>query len=94
VQPSILTISCAAGNDYHHPHPRVVSLLKQRSQSIRLYRTDLEGTITAVSDGKKISVTSEQEVASNRLYLTGDEVAGKQSGSESSKKKAAGRGSD
>lgn len=93
VQPSIVTISCAPGNDYHHPHPRVVSLLKQRSQSIRLHRTDLEGTITAVSDGKKISVTSEQEVASNRRYLTGDEVAGKQQG-ETSKRKAAGRGSD
>lgn len=94
VRPSIVTISCAVGNDYHHPHPRVVSLLKQRSQSIHLYRTDLEGTITAVSDGKKISVTSEQEVASNRLYMTGDEVAGKQPAGESGKKKATGRSSD
>jgi len=24
VRPSIVTISCAAGNDYHHPHPRVM----------------------------------------------------------------------
>jgi len=93
VRPKFVTISCAAGNDYHHPHPRVVNLLKERSKSIQLFRTDLEGTITALSDGKKITVTSEQEVASNRLYLTGDEVAGRRSDS-ASKRKAAGRGSD
>lgn len=93
VRPTVITISCAAGNDYHHPHPRVVNLLRGRSQSIRLYRTDIGGTITAVSDGKSISVTSEQEVAASRLYQTGDEVAGKSS-RESSKRKAAVRGSD
>lgn len=93
VRPTFVTISCAAGNDYHHPHPRVVNLLKERSRSVQLFRTDLEGMITAVSDGKKITVKSEQEVASNRLYLTGDEVAGRRS-EESGKKKAAGRGAD
>jgi beta-lactamase superfamily II metal-dependent hydrolase len=76
VQPSIVTISCAAGNEYHHPYPQVVHLLGGVADRVRLFRTDLEGTITAVCDGNSIEVTTEKQVAQDRLYLTGDEVAG------------------
>jgi len=76
VKPAILIISCAAGNDYHHPHPKVMRMLEQDRDRIKLYRTDLEGTITAVCDGHQIEMSSEKEVAGDRLYLTGDEVAG------------------
>ena len=76
VQPSIFTISCAAGNDYHHPHPKVVDLL-ERNQQIKPYRTDLQGTITAVCDGNSIEMSTEKQVSADKLYLTGDEVAGK-----------------
>lgn len=76
VKPSIFTISCAVGNDYHHPHPKVVGLLKQNS-SIRVYRTDLGGTITAVCDGNNIEMSTEKQIPQNRIYATGDEVAGK-----------------
>jgi competence protein ComEC len=76
VRPSIVTISCAAGNDYHHPHPKVMRMLEQDRDRIKLYRTDLEGTITAVCDGHQIEMSSEKQVAGDRLYLTGDEVAG------------------
>jgi competence protein ComEC len=79
VNPSIYTISCAAGNDYHHPHPKVVSLL-ERNREIRVYRTDIGGTITAVCDGNNIEMSSEREIAQNRIYATGDEVAGKVAG--------------
>jgi competence protein ComEC len=75
VQPSFLTISCAVGNDYHHPHPRVVDLLK-RNRDIAVFRTDLQGTITAVCDGREIQVSGERQVAQEGLYATGDEVAG------------------
>jgi beta-lactamase superfamily II metal-dependent hydrolase len=75
VQPSIFTISCAVGNDYHHPHPRVADLLRN-NRNIRVFRTDLEGTITAVCDGNTIEMSAEREVAQNRLYATGDEAAG------------------
>jgi competence protein ComEC len=74
VKPSIFTISCAVGNDYHHPHPKVVGLLKQNS-SIRVYRTDLGGTITAVCDGNNIEMSTEKQIPQNRIYATGDEVA-------------------
>jgi competence protein ComEC len=76
VRPSIVTISCAAGNDYHHPHPKVMRMLDQDRSHIKLYRTDIEGTITAVCDGHTIEMSSEKQAASDRLYLTGDEVAG------------------
>lgn len=80
VRPSIVTISCAPGNDYHHPHPRVMRLLRDRSDSIRVYRTDLEGTITAVSDGNTIEMSTEKQVVRDLLYQTGDEVAGRAPG--------------
>jgi beta-lactamase superfamily II metal-dependent hydrolase len=79
VRPSIYTISCAVGNDYHHPHPKVVDML-ERDKSIQVYRTDLQGTITATCDGKTIEMSTEKQVAADRLYLTGDEVAGKVAG--------------
>jgi beta-lactamase superfamily II metal-dependent hydrolase len=76
VKPAIVTISCATGNDYHHPHPKVMGLLEQLRNQITFYRTDLEGTITVVCDGASIEVTTDKQVARERLYLTGDEVAG------------------
>lgn len=76
VRPSIYTISCAIGNEFHHPHPKVIGLLERRP-GIKVFRTDLQGTITAVCDGETIEMHTENQVAASRLYLTGDEVAGK-----------------
>lgn len=75
VKPSIVTISCAAGNDYHHPHPKVMAMLKQDREQIKVYRTDLQGTITAICDGATIEMSSDKQIAGERLYLTGDEAA-------------------
>ncbi|HWP43915.1 MAG TPA: MBL fold metallo-hydrolase, partial [Blastocatellia bacterium] len=86
VRPSIVTISCAAGNDYHHPHPRVMRLLRERDDSISVYRTDLGGTITATTDGSTIEVSSERQVARDLLYRTGDEVAGRENRPASERK--------
>lgn len=88
VQPSVFTISCAAGNDYHHPHPRVVDLLRRNQNGIQVYRTDLHGNITVTSDGKTIDVTGERQVASDMLYRTGDEVAGRVAGGEREEKQS------
>jgi competence protein ComEC len=76
VNPSIVTISCAAGNDYHHPHPKVMRMLEEAANEIKLYRTDLEGAITAVCDGATIEMSSARQIAQDRLYLSGEEVAG------------------
>jgi competence protein ComEC len=83
VRPSIYTISCAVGNDYHHPHPKVVDLL-ENNKNIKPYRTDLQGTITAVCDGNSIEMSTEKQVTADKLYLTGDEAAGKVAADDSS----------
>jgi competence protein ComEC len=77
VKPAIVTISCATGNDYHHPHPTVMRMLEEFRNQITFYRTDLEGTITVVCDGAGIEVNTDKQIARERLYLTGDEVAGR-----------------
>lgn len=77
VRPEIVAISCAVGNDYHHPHPRVVRMLEERQSQIKPFRTDLQGTITATCDGNSIEMSTEKSVSQDRLYLTGDEAAGK-----------------
>jgi len=92
VNPSIITISCASGNDYHHPHPKVMRLLEQAASKTSIYRTDLEGTITAVCDGNTISMSSDRQVARDRLYLTGDEVAGTVAGDAAGEGSQRGRG--
>ena len=93
VNPSTVTISCAAGNDYHHPHPKVMRMLEAAANQVKVYRTDLEGTITAVCDGATIEMSSDKQIARDRLYLTGDEVVGtvandRREGSERSRRSA------
>lgn len=60
VQPEVALISCGAGNSYHHPH---VSVRRSYEKlHIDFYRTDVNGTITVVSDGRTYRVTPERGV--------------------------------
>src|SRR6185369_1455166 len=56
VHPGLALISAGAGNRFGLPAPRTVDLLK--SKGIPTYRTDRDGTIELVSDGKNWSVTT------------------------------------
>lgn len=58
VSPSYAVISCGTGNDYGHPHKETISLLDK--YGIKTHRTDLNGTITAISDGNNITLTTEK----------------------------------
>ncbi|MGI6026073.1 MAG: ComEC/Rec2 family competence protein [Candidatus Scatomorpha sp.] len=51
--PSLAIACCGEDNSYGHPHQEVVDLLAQRG--ITLLRTDTDGTIELVSDGKTVS---------------------------------------
>lgn len=53
VSPEYAVISCAEGNTYGHPHAETLNTL--RTNGVKVYRTDEEGTIIAVSDGKEIT---------------------------------------
>ncbi len=55
-RPEMAVASLGAGNDYGHPHPETLALLQRRK--IPLLRTDLDGTIAIVSDGKTWDVTT------------------------------------
>lgn len=53
VNPSIAIISVGKDNKYGHPTKSTLNKLNKKN--IKVYRTDLEGTITLISDGKNIT---------------------------------------
>ena len=53
VAPKIAIVSCGKNNDYGHPHKETMDEMKKRN--IQVYRTDVDGSIVLISDGKKIS---------------------------------------
>lgn len=66
VAPLYAVASVGSDNEYGHPHPD--TLVKIDSRSIKLYRTDRQGTIVFTSDGKTISVnTPEYEITADDL---------------------------
>ncbi|SMD13147.1 ComEC/Rec2 family competence protein [Sporomusa malonica] len=58
VSPEAALISLGANNDYHHPHPS--TLKKYNEKKIKVYRTDIEGTLTVTTDGKTYAITKER----------------------------------
>lgn len=53
VSPEYAVISCEENNEYGHPHAATLNTL--RSAGIKVFRTDEQGSLTAVSDGKEIT---------------------------------------
>lgn len=53
VNPTYAVISCGENNSYGHPHAETLNTL--RTNGVKVYRTDEDGTIIATSDGKKIT---------------------------------------
>jgi competence protein ComEC len=53
VNPKIAIISCGKNNKYGHPHHETITELKNRK--VQIYRTDVDGSIVLISDGKKIA---------------------------------------
>ena len=66
VNPSWAVISCGAGNSYGHPRQDTVELIQEFR--VPLFRTDKQGTITAVSHGQ--GITFDQEPCND--YTPGD----------------------
>ncbi len=52
-------ISASEHNQYGHPHNSVLKAYENRG--VKLFRTDKDGTITAVSDGLKVMIKGEKE---------------------------------
>ena len=51
-------ISCGEDNEYHCPHPSV--LTRYEKQEMDVFRTDRDGTITVRTDGKTYSIETER----------------------------------
>lgn len=58
IQPEYVAISVGADNDYGHPAQSCLERLTAYTDQI--YRTDLDGTISVISDGRQISIETEQ----------------------------------
>lgn len=58
VMPTYAVISVGEGNSYGHPHEEVLSRLYDAGCTV--YRTDLLGTVVAVSDGTSVTFTTEK----------------------------------
>jgi competence protein ComEC len=84
VMPDIAVISCGQDNTYGHPHDNLLSRL--RDAGVTLYRTDLQGDIVCVSDGKTVTVTTERNrhIATNPTQPSVEE--GEYIGNANSKK--------
>lgn len=59
ITPDYAVISCGEGNSYGHPQKQTLKEIGRYTDKI--YRTDLDGTVTFVSDGKKLTVNTEKE---------------------------------
>ena len=59
VSPRYALITCGLGNSYNHPHGETMNVL--RGRNIDIYRSDMHGEITLVSDGQTITIQTEKE---------------------------------
>ncbi len=59
IMPEYAVISVGEDNSYGHPDENTLSRL--RDAGCTVYRTDLQGTVTAVSDGQRIAFTTSRE---------------------------------
>ena len=57
VGPSVAVISAGKDNSYGHPHVQTMERLEDAG--VQLYRTDIQGTITVVSDGETLKWSQE-----------------------------------
>ena len=59
IKPEITVISCGKNNEYGHPNQEVLTLLKSMKSSI--YRTDKHKTVIVVSDGRNLTVSTDNK---------------------------------
>ena len=65
VKPKTALISCGLANK--HGHPGAATLDAYKARGIQYYRTDWQGAITVVSNGKTYTVSTEKEVNAANL---------------------------
>ncbi|NLT95249.1 MAG: MBL fold metallo-hydrolase [Clostridia bacterium] len=69
VSPKYAVISAGRNNEYGHPHREILERLEKNN--IKVFRTDLEGTIIAVSNGKEIIFNVERTATASSQETAG-----------------------
>lgn len=64
IQPKVAVISLGKENSYGHPHKEILEKLKKNQ--VTIFRTDLNGTIIATSDGEQITFEIEKKQEVNK----------------------------
>lgn len=90
VAPQYAVISVGAGNSYGHPTEVVLSRL--RDAGVTTFRTDMQGEITAVSDGQTINFSTAKNAAAETLANAGAGQNAGQTGGGNSATQTAGSG--
>ena len=90
VAPQYAVISVGAGNSYGHPTEAVLSRL--RDAGVTTFRTDMQGEITAVSDGQTINFSTAKNAAAETLANAGAGQNADQAGGGTSAAQNAGSG--
>lgn len=90
VAPQYAVISVGAGNSYGHPTEAVLSRL--RDAGVTTFRTDMQGEITAVSDGQTINFSTAKNAAAETLANAGAGQNADQTGGGNSATQTAGSG--
>lgn len=90
VAPQYAVISVGAGNSYGHPTEAVLSRL--RDAGVTTFRTDLQGEITAISDGQTVNFSVAKNAAAETLANAGAGQNAGQAGGAGSEAQNAGAG--
>lgn len=88
VAPQYAVISVGAGNSYGHPTEAVLSRL--RDAGVTTFRTDMQGEITAVSDGQTINFSTAKNATAETLANAGAGQNADQAGGGNSATQTAG----
>ena len=68
VMPDYAVISAGTGNSYGHPHDETLKTLS--SAETEIYRTDLQGNIYCVSDGKTVTFKTDKDASTDKILLS------------------------
>lgn len=81
VAPEYAIISCGAYNMYGHPADGLLNRLK--AHEVQVFRTDMQGDIICVSDGKTVAISPEREPDAD-TFLTYYDLYGEESAAANS----------
>jgi competence protein ComEC len=76
VNPAVAIYSASVDNSYGHPHAEVVS--RVNNHGIKLYGTDVHGTIIVKTNGKKYTIMTKKEgtVTAGSTHSNNDDTSG------------------